>query len=65
MALAHVVENRVEAAYRRGDLFGKRRAMMQEWADWCGRPTPAVGAMPKAPAPHIASDPDALVEATR
>ena len=34
MALAHVVENRVEAAYRRGDLFAKRRRMMQEWADY-------------------------------
>ena len=34
MALAHVVENRVEAAYRRGDLFAKRHRMMQEWADY-------------------------------
>jgi len=42
MALAHVVENKVEAAYRRGDLFEKRRAMMTSWADWCGKPTPAV-----------------------
>ena len=31
MALAHVVSNRVEAAYRRGDLFEKRRAVMEEW----------------------------------
>ncbi len=35
MALAHVIENKVEAAYRRGDLFDKRRAMMQEWSNWC------------------------------
>lgn len=35
MALAHVIENKVEAAYRRGDLFAKRRTMMQDWADWC------------------------------
>jgi integrase len=35
MALAHVVENKVEAAYRRGDLFDKRRAMMTAWEDWC------------------------------
>ena len=35
MALAHVIENKVEAAYRRGDLFTKWRAMMQAWADWC------------------------------
>ncbi|WP_288901571.1 site-specific integrase [uncultured Sneathiella sp.] len=31
MALAHVIENKVEAAYRRGDLFEKRRKMMQAW----------------------------------
>jgi hypothetical protein len=29
MALAHLVENKVESAYRRGDLFNKRREMMQ------------------------------------
>lgn len=34
MALSHVIENKVEAAYRRGDLFRKRRTMMQEWADY-------------------------------
>jgi integrase len=38
MALAHVIENKVEAAYRRGDLFNKRRKMMQDWADYVGRP---------------------------
>jgi integrase len=32
MALAHSVGNAVEAAYRRGDLFEKRRLMMQDWA---------------------------------
>ena len=36
MALAHVIENKVEAAYRRGDLFAKRRKMMQEWEDYLG-----------------------------
>jgi len=36
MALAHTIENKVEAAYRRGDLFEKRRKMMQEWADYIG-----------------------------
>jgi integrase len=35
MALAHVVSNKVEAAYRRGDLFEKRRRLMEEWADFC------------------------------
>ena len=34
MALAHVIENKVEAAYRRGDLFAKRRKLMQAWADF-------------------------------
>jgi integrase len=32
MALAHTIENKVEAAYRRGDLLDKRREMMAEWA---------------------------------
>ncbi|KAB1078366.1 tyrosine-type recombinase/integrase [Methylobacterium soli] len=31
MALAHTIENRVEAAYRRGDLFEKRRTLMEVW----------------------------------
>lgn len=34
MALAHTIENRVEAAYRRGDLFVSRSAMMNEWAEY-------------------------------
>jgi integrase len=34
-ALAHAVENKVEAAYRRGDLFGKRRKLMLDWARFC------------------------------
>ena len=32
MALAHVNGNKSEAAYRRGDLFDKRRRMMSDWA---------------------------------
>jgi hypothetical protein len=35
MALAHVVGSKVEAAYRRGDLFDKRRRLMQQWAAFC------------------------------
>lgn len=34
-ALAHSLPDRVEAAYRRGDLFDKRVALMQAWADFC------------------------------
>jgi integrase len=37
MALAHVIANKTEAAYRRGDLFDKRRRMMDEWATFCGK----------------------------
>jgi integrase len=35
MALAHTISNKVEAAYRRGDLFEKRRALAQAWTDFC------------------------------
>ena len=38
MALAHAIESKVEAAYRRGDLFEKRRNMMQKWADFISLP---------------------------
>jgi integrase len=34
-ALAHMVGDRVEAAYRRGDLFDKRRDLMVAWAGYC------------------------------
>ncbi|MFA7522994.1 MAG: hypothetical protein WCY71_08750 [Halothiobacillaceae bacterium] len=35
MALAHTIKNKAEAAYRRGDLLEKRRALMQDWAEHC------------------------------
>ena len=35
MALAHVIGNKAEAAYRRGDLFEKRRRLMADWATYC------------------------------
>lgn len=35
MALAHVIGNKSEAAYRRGDLFEKRRRLMSDWATHC------------------------------
>ena len=34
MALAHVIGDKVEAAYRRGDLFEKRRKLMESWASF-------------------------------
>ena len=36
MALAHAIEDKSEAAYRRGDLLEKRRALMSDWAAFCG-----------------------------
>lgn len=35
MALAHTIGNKVEAAYRRGDLFEKRKRLMDDWAAFC------------------------------
>lgn len=35
MALAHTIDDKVEAAYRRGDLFQKRVALMDDWAHFC------------------------------
>jgi integrase len=38
LALAHTIGDKVEAAYRRGDLLEKRRALMQSWSDFCAKP---------------------------
>jgi integrase len=35
MALAHAVGDKVEAAYRRGDLLQKRKQLMADWASFC------------------------------
>ncbi|MFY9836969.1 MAG: integrase, partial [Xanthobacteraceae bacterium] len=34
-ALAHIIGDKVEQAYRRGDLFEKRRRLMGQWAAFC------------------------------
>lgn len=36
-ALAHTVRDKTIAAYARGDLFEKRRRLMEAWAQWCAR----------------------------
>ena len=47
MALAHVIGDRVEGAYRRGDLFEKRRRLMADWAKYCGtKPTQGAEVVP-------------------
>jgi integrase len=38
MALAHTIASKTEAAYRRGDLFDRRRRIMAEWAKFCSAP---------------------------
>jgi hypothetical protein len=37
MALAHAIPDAAEAAYRRGDLFDKRRKLMDAWAAYCAK----------------------------
>ena len=38
MALAHIIKDKSEAAYRRGDALDKRRRLMTEWAKFCEMP---------------------------
>jgi integrase len=48
MALAHTVSDKVEAAYRRGDLVQKRRELMEAWARYC-ETRPGGNIIPLAP----------------
>jgi integrase len=41
MALAHTIDDEVEAAYRRGELLNKRRKLMEAWAQYCAKPVKA------------------------
>lgn len=41
MALAHAIDDKTEAAYRRGDLIDKRRQLMERWSDYCLESTAA------------------------
>jgi integrase len=45
MALAHAIGSKVEAAYRRGDLFEKRRKLMDAWKAYCEQSTGQVVAL--------------------
>lgn len=49
-ALAHVIGDQVEAAYRRGDLFEKRRELMNAWAKHC---EPARAKKPRSARPSM------------
>jgi integrase len=41
LSLAHSIGSAVEKAYRRGDMYEKRRRLMQSWADYCASPPAA------------------------
>lgn len=45
-ALAHILANKVEAAYRRSDLFDKRRRLMEAWAAFCASPSNSAEIVP-------------------
>jgi integrase len=46
MALAHAIPSAVEAAYRRGDLFDKRRRLMEAWSEYCRKQNGAGAVVP-------------------
>jgi integrase len=48
-ALAHAVGDKVEAAYRRGNLFDKRTKLMEAWGGFCAQPRPITGAVTMVP----------------
>lgn len=52
MALAHAIGDKVEAAYRRGDLMTKRTRLMAEWAQFCSCVRPEGVVIPLRQAPH-------------
>jgi integrase len=47
-ALAHRLKDKAEAAYARGDLFQKRRRLMQDWTDYLTKPKAGVTRLPVA-----------------
>ena len=47
-ALAHVLSNKTEAAYQRGDLLERRRRLMSDWATFIGKPMIAGDVVPFA-----------------
>jgi integrase len=46
MALAHVLQDKTEAAYRRGDLLEKRTRLMGDWAKYCSKPNAPAAVIP-------------------
>jgi integrase len=54
-ALGHRLKDKAEAAYARGDLFEKRRRLMQDWGEFCGRTPAPVLALPLPARPRAAA----------
>lgn len=46
MALAHAIDSKTEAAYRRGDMLAKRFRMMEDWAEFVAKPAPKANVVP-------------------
>jgi integrase len=55
-ALAHAVGDKVEAAYRRGDLFEKRRALMEDWAAYLATAPAPAAALPSSAEKAMAAE---------
>jgi integrase len=53
LALAHAVSDKVEKAYRRGDLLDKRRRLMEAWAGFLARPVPQSATLTPLHAPGV------------
>lgn len=58
MALAHAVGDKVEAAYRRGDMFRRRLQMMADWADYCSGATSTPAGSARSDARESTSQPE-------
>ena len=61
MALAHAIGDKVEAAYRRGDLLAKRRQLAEAWSKYCTSPPPAGAVVPMRQASMKPEDRDEAV----
>ena len=55
-ALAHKLKDKAEAAYARGDLFQKRRKLMQDWARYLGMAPADVLKLDRAPQQQSAAE---------
>ena len=66
MALAHTIKDKVEAAYRRGDLFEKRRDLMLAWAAFAASANEShAGNTDMNKRDSASSIPSAIVDATK